>query len=214
MEVRVAPASAVIVQHVPPADRETFLDWQRGISQAVEAFPGYSSTEIYPPCDASRNEWVVVMHFNTEAALENWLTSAVRKEWLARMHAKLGDAQVTSLKGGFAAWFTDRLHADGLPANWRMALLVLLGLYPTVMLLTLYFPVPQLSRWGLAATMLISNALSVSLLQWAVMPVLNRLFARWLRADAQRRPALVYGGLVLIASLLLAICGCFTAVTE
>jgi antibiotic biosynthesis monooxygenase (ABM) superfamily enzyme len=213
MDVRVAPASAVIVQHVPPADRELFLEWQRGISRAVESFAGYSGTDIYPPCEASRDAWVVVMHFETEAALQNWLNSPVRREWLERMKTRLGQAQVTRLEGGFAAWFSDRLGGSA-PANWQMALLVLLGLYPIVMLLTLYFPVPQLSRWGLAVSMLISNALSVSLLQWAVMPLLNRLFARWLGAGAGHRPRVVLGGLALIGALLVGICVLFRAASS
>jgi antibiotic biosynthesis monooxygenase (ABM) superfamily enzyme len=43
--------------------------------------------------------------------------------------------------------------------------------------------------------MLLSNALSVSALQWAVMPVLDKVLDPWLRADRKSHARLVYGGL-------------------
>ena len=80
-----------------------------------------------------------------------------------------------------------------------MVLTVLLGLYPTVILLSL--TVGKLTTpLGFAVGMLIGNALSVSILQYAVMPVLNRLFAPWLKANApdQRRKSAAGVGLILL----------------
>ena len=65
-----------------------------------------------------------------------------------------------------------------------MALTVLLGLYPTVMLLTLAIG-PSLAPLGMAGSMLMSNVLSVSILQWAVMPMLQRILGPWLTAGAE-----------------------------
>jgi antibiotic biosynthesis monooxygenase (ABM) superfamily enzyme len=39
---------------------------------------------------------------------------------------------------------------------------------------------PYLGRLGISAMMLVSNAMSVSILQWGVMPVLQPLFRPWL----------------------------------
>ena len=87
-----------------------------------------------------------------------------------------------------------------------MALIVLLGLYPTVMVLTLFFPGPYTRGWNLAVAMLLGNALSVSALQWIVMPVLNNVSGSWLRADAKRHARLLYGGSVLILLALFLLC--------
>jgi antibiotic biosynthesis monooxygenase (ABM) superfamily enzyme len=209
LEVRVAHASAVIVQHVPHASKERFLEWQRGIAHVAEGFAGYAGTDIYPPADASRDEWVVVMHFDDDESLEHWLTAPVRERWIQEIQAELGHGQCTNFHGGFADWFTKRIAEDAPPADWKMALAVLLGLYPTVMLLALYFPGPYTHRWGMAISMLIGNALSVSALQWVVMPVLNKLLGPWLQADAKKQSGVFYGGIAAILVALAALCVVF-----
>jgi hypothetical protein len=85
-----------------------------------------------------------------------------------------------------------------------MVLTVLLGLYPTVVLLSL-FPGKYTAPLGMAVSLLIGNALSVALLQWAVMPALTALFGPWLRARADKQPGLAAGGVVLIVLLLAAL---------
>jgi uncharacterized protein len=93
-----------------------------------------------------------------------------------------------------------------------MALVVLLGLYPTVMLLTI-FPGPYTQPLGLALAMLIGNALSVCILQWGVMPLLNILLAPWLKANSDRQRVFSVGGLLLILVLLAGLVLLFRQVT-
>lgn len=216
MEVRLSRASAVIVQRVPAAAVERFMDWQRGISQAAEDFAGYRGTDIYPPVGEGQHDWAVVVHFDDEPALQRWLAAPVREQWLAKIRTELGEGRLTTAPGGLAAWFAGRVAGSDrpVPAGWKMVLVVLLGLYPTVMLLTLFFPGPYLEPLlGRPVAMLIGNALSVSLLQWVVMPFLNAWLGPWLRADWKRQRGLWIGGLVLILLLLAGLTGLFRLVT-
>ncbi len=171
MEVHISRASAVVVQQVPAVLAEWFMEWQSGVTGAAEGFAGYRGTEVYPPGDNQRNEWVVVIHFDDENSLQGWLDSSVRAQWVEKLKAQVGDFELKRLPGGFGSWFTGLAHGPEQtpPPSWKMALTVLLGLYPTVMALTL-FPGPYMEPLGLAMAMLIGNALSVSILQWAVMP--------------------------------------------
>jgi antibiotic biosynthesis monooxygenase (ABM) superfamily enzyme len=93
-----------------------------------------------------------------------------------------------------------------------MVLVVLLGLYPTVMLLTL-FPGPYTQPLGLAVAMLIGNALSVSILQWGVMPVLSQAAASWLKANAAGQRAYSLAGLAVILGLLAGVTWFFQRIT-
>jgi antibiotic biosynthesis monooxygenase (ABM) superfamily enzyme len=214
VEVRICRASAVVVQRIPATAADWFLEWQRGITGAAEAFAGYLGTDVYPPAEGQADAWVVVLHFEDETALSQWLSSPVRAEWVEKLRAKLGDFEVRRLPGGFGAWFAGLPRGLGEPPlpSWKMALTVLLGLYPTVMLLTL-FPGRYTASLGLAAAMLIGNALSVALLQWAVMPVLTTLLAPWLHARADRQRALSVAGVVLIVLLLAGLMFLFRQVT-
>ncbi|MBY0526944.1 MAG: hypothetical protein K2R98_26360 [Gemmataceae bacterium] len=212
LEVRHAGASAVIVQHVPEDKVERFMQLQAGITEAARDFPGYQKVDIYPPTQNQHLEWVVVIHFDDSTTLQRWLESPVRAEWIAKFHGEIGESRLKPLPSGFSSWFVG-MDADGkLPPSWKMALSVLLALYPTVMLLAILV-VPRPDRLGLAVTMLISNILSVSLTQWIVSPAVNAVLAPWLRADGKegRRRTLV--GLLLILVTLGAMAFLFHTIT-
>jgi antibiotic biosynthesis monooxygenase (ABM) superfamily enzyme len=190
------------------------MEWQRGVTGAAEHFSGYRETDVYPPADGMRDEWVVVIHFDDEKSLQGWLESSVRAQWVESLETRVGAFELKALPGGFGCWFAD--SADGSdrthPPAWKMAMTVLLGLYPTVMALTL-FPGPYTAPLGLAWAMLIGNALSVSILQWLVMPVLNSLLAPWLKADSAQQRAFSVGGVFLILVLLAGFAFMFHQVT-
>ena len=208
LDVHAAEASSVIVHHVPAAMADKFLQWERGITEAAEQFPGYAKTEVYPPADRQQTEWVVVVHFDGREALKRWLDSPERACWIAKLGRELGRFSIKALPRGFGSWFagldregTGSEQAAGLPPDWKMALVVLLGLYPTVMLLTLFVS-PWLAGLGLAFSMLIGNALSVSILQWGILPRLTAALRRWLSPPARNALALNVGGTLTILALL------------
>jgi antibiotic biosynthesis monooxygenase (ABM) superfamily enzyme len=213
LEVRTSTGSAAIVQQVPPAAVDRFMDWQRGVTTAAEGFTGYQGTEVYPPASGQPDAWVTVIHFDDEAALEQWLGSPLRAQWVDKLHAQVGKFELRKLSGGFGLWFAGLPKGAGeLPPSWKMALTVLCGLYPTVMLLTIFVG-PYTSPLGLAVSMLIGNALSVSILQWCVMPTLMAVLGPWLNANAVSNRLRSAGGLAALVLLLAAATWLFRQVT-
>lgn len=107
-----------------------------------------------------------------------------------------------TMPAGFGSWVAGQT-ADGTPVpHWKSFLLVLFGLYPVVMLLTLIVS-PRMSGLGMVLAMLVGNILSVANLEWAVMPLLNRTLAPWLRAHGKDvRLVSVVGGALIVAALL------------
>lgn len=188
-------SSSVFVHHVPEKSVERFLDWQRNVLDVVKNFPGYQSTETYPPDDQRPEEWLVVTHFDNGAALQRWLDSPERAAWTTKLPAEVKDYQLTKLPSGFGVWFQKT------PADWKMALIVLLGIFPTVMLLQIGIG-PYIESLGLTWSMLIGNALSVSLLQWFVMPHLTRRFAPWLNDEGRKWSRNLYGTLAVLALII------------
>jgi antibiotic biosynthesis monooxygenase (ABM) superfamily enzyme len=213
VEVRVCRASAVIVQRVPAAVADWFLEWQRGVSGAAEAFAGYRATDVYPVTDGRADEWVVVVHFEDDKSLQQWLASDVRARWVEKLRAKVGDFTLKTLPGGFGFWFAGLARGpEEVPPSWKVALTVLLALYPTAMLLTLFVG-PYTAPLGPALAMLVGNALSVPILQWGVMPVLTRLLAPWLKANTDKQRGFSIAGLVLILFLLVGLAALFRLVS-
>lgn len=210
IELRGKRASSVILHRVPPERVGEFMNWERGITRAAERFPGYQATDVYPPDDPRKREWVVVIHFDDPRDLKRWTDSPERHEWSDRLGDGMRDFRMKTLPDGFASWFAGIV--EGGPAPWQMALTVVLGLYPTVMLLNIVLG-RYLSPLGLAASMLIGNLLSVSTLQWVVMPPLQRAFRPWFQADGPGRTASLVVGAVLVAALLLVMVILFRRVT-
>jgi uncharacterized protein len=198
-----ATVSTVVVQRVPAHHVQTFLECQRGLTQAVQGFPGYKGSELYPPADDQHQEWVAVIHFNDQESLQGWIDSPVRARWVKKLRDEIGEFQVKTLPAGFGAWFAGLVTGpEGKPPpSWKIAMTVLLGLYPTVMVLFVLIG-PYLSFLGIALSMLISNVLSVSLTQWVVIPPLMNVLGPWLRANEPDKRVLSIGGTVLIWLLL------------
>lgn len=195
MEVRPPRATAIVVQRVPAAKADWFMDWQQGVTKAASGFPGYLNTEIFPPADSTSEDWVVLVHFRDHDALQHWIASPLRGQWVDRLKAHVGAFELS----GFGPWFAGLPKNRDIPPSWKMALTVVLGLYPTVMLLTIFVS-PYTNWMGFAAAMLVGNALSVSILQWGLMPALTRLFSSWLNRGSKH--TVTIGGAVLIALLL------------
>ncbi|MGD9817122.1 MAG: hypothetical protein AB7V04_00325 [Desulfomonilaceae bacterium] len=203
MEVRTSRASAVIIQRIPPSKKIWFEQWQKDVNRAAETFPGYLGADIYPPVDNSHNDWVVALHFEDDNSLRSWLESNVRARWLEKLRASIGDFDLKVLPEGFGAWFRSVMANQdqfSLP-SWKIALTVLLGLYPTVMILEILSG-SYTTTLGFSLAMLFSNIITVSILQWIVMPFLNSILAAWLKANSpeQNRHSLI-GFLFIVAIL-------------
>jgi antibiotic biosynthesis monooxygenase (ABM) superfamily enzyme len=177
------------------------MQWQRDITAAAEGFAGYRATDLYPPADAQKDPWVVVIHFENPATLQAWLDSPVRAEWIAKLRDKGKDFELETMQAGFGAWFVEHGRKGGGPPAWKIVLTVVLALFPTVMLLAV-FPMPYFAPLGFAASMLIGNFFSVSILQWIVSPPLNKILQPWLRANSEKDRATSIGGTVAILVVL------------
>src|SRR5262245_19369369 len=204
LDLRASRSSAVVVQRVPLAAVDAFLEWQREASRAAAKFAGYGGTDIFPPAAGRGDEWVVLIHFDDEESLALWLDSPERARRVEELRAKVGDFDLKTLKYGFGPWFVGQDETEAAaPAGWKMALTVLLGLFPTVMILTILVG-PLTSPLGLAGSMLISNAMSCSILQWVVMPRLNKGLDPWLRGGKsswRATPVLILLTLAVLTAL-------------
>ncbi len=203
IDIRGARVSTVVIQRVPADRIQRFLEFQRGLTEAVERFAGYKATELYPPADDRHQEWVTVIHFDDQDSLQRWIDSPVRAAWIKKLRADIGHFQLKTLPSGFGAWFAGlKTGPEGdPPPSLKIAMTVLLGLYPTVMLLALFIG-GYLAPLGMAWSMLVSNTLSVALTQWVVIPPLLNVLGPWLRANAPHERVRSNGGFVLIWLLL------------
>jgi antibiotic biosynthesis monooxygenase (ABM) superfamily enzyme len=157
-----------------------FLAVQDRLAGASSKFPGYQGTVLLPP--ESGNEWLSMLRFRTPEQLATWLRSPVRDQALPGLRSSLTKGFSTvSQTTPFATTVRVQDGRTLMTPNWKSAMLVLLVLYPTVMVLSRFFG-PLLDRAGAEPwlALWVSQIVSVSALQWWLMPNVTRPFRKWL----------------------------------
>lgn len=178
---------AVVISRRPRAGQEeAFRTWAQGIYEAMSSQPGFRSYQAIPPREPGAQDWFFVFTFESESTLKAWLSSDLRAAWQARSEELAEGPGATRVVRGLEALMGIPLEHGDTPA-WKIAALTELGLAPTVFvvgLVLLQFPFyaawNRAGLWGAWWQVLLSTAICVSTMTWVVMPVLMRLFRRWL----------------------------------
>ncbi|GLZ51933.1 antibiotic biosynthesis monooxygenase [Actinomycetospora sp. NBRC 106378] len=170
--------TVVVAHHVPHDDEAAFLAWQHRMTDAERRSPGHRGTELHPPVAGVQDDWVAVTRFASEHDLETWLDSPVRARLIGESE-RFHHFRLQRVPASFGSWFPTTGAPGPVTPSWKTALSVLVGLYPTVVLLTLGLSAlwPAAPLW---AALLVGNVTSVSVLTWIVMPLVTRALGRWL----------------------------------
>ncbi|ACZ86232.1 hypothetical protein Aros01_04018 [Streptosporangium roseum] len=199
----------VVVSHsVRPGRERDYLRWQDKTRKAQERFPGFLGYEGFEPVAGIQERWVVMFRFDTRDHLDGWLASDTRRKLLDEGRHYFLDYDVRTIRSAFSGWFGfGGETGQGPPPNWKQAMSVLLALYPTVMILNLTLS-PALKAAHLPGylALFIGNVVSVALLTWLLMPLVNRIFASWLLPGrAVSASTSVAGALVMVLCFALSV---------
>ncbi|MFE3454946.1 antibiotic biosynthesis monooxygenase [Nonomuraea sp. NPDC059194] len=175
------PLVTVSVAHrVHPNHVDEFLDWQCHMRQEESKFEGFRGTELFRPIEGLQDEWITLYRFDNAEHLDAWLTSAKRQEILAEGE-KFNDFKLRTIDNSFGSWFAFEENGKEAPppSETKTAIAVWVGLYPTVVLLTLILSPLKLPLW---LGLLVGNLISSFIMSFLTMPYyVNPLLKRWLR---------------------------------
>ncbi|MEU0496828.1 antibiotic biosynthesis monooxygenase [Mycobacterium sp. NPDC006124] len=175
------PLVTVVVTHrVTPDCVADFLAWQERLRLAEARFEGFRGSEVFRPVEGIQNEWTTLYRFENESDLEKWLISDERRELLAEGE-KFADFQSRTVDDSFGSWFAfdENGREAPPPSEVKTSLAVWMGLYPTVVFLTLALSPLHLPLW---LGMLVGNLLSSFAMSFLAMPYyVNPVLKRWLR---------------------------------
>jgi antibiotic biosynthesis monooxygenase (ABM) superfamily enzyme len=169
-----------VVQRVRPGFEAQYRQWSGRINSACSEFPGFVDLEVFEPGPGD-NCFVIVIHFDTDEHGLAWQSSAVCVELLKSAQPFLTVAAVHPPASTFGGWFSAPGSGKSPSRRWKEALTVLFVLYPTV--------------------------LSVAILTWILMPLVNRKLSFWLTPmgssdrDTLKGAAIMLGGGVLMILL-------------
>ncbi len=175
------PLVTVVVTHrVSPDHIDEFLAWQERLRVAESEFPGFRGAELFRPIEGIQDEWTALYRYDSADDLDNWLVSEERKQLLAEGE-KFADFHSRTIDNSFGSWFAfDERGADSpAPSELKTSTAVWVGLYPTVVFLTLALSPLHMPLW---LGLLVGNLFSSMLMTFVTMPYyVNPLLRPWLR---------------------------------
>ncbi|MDW3179553.1 MAG: antibiotic biosynthesis monooxygenase [Acidimicrobiia bacterium] len=172
------PVTAVASFHVRPGHEAMFSEGFDEALDSLQAFDGFLRAQLFPPVQGVQEDTVIVFSFQSREQLDVWLESSARSEILMQLDQHVDGERQVNVVGGFGGWFSvDSKQVK----TWKQAAIVLLGLYPTVLVLNeiLGRIIPESVPYLL--DVLIGLLISVATLSWLIMPRLTRALSGWLR---------------------------------
>jgi antibiotic biosynthesis monooxygenase (ABM) superfamily enzyme len=197
-----ALVTVVVTHRVSREQVEDFLAWQERLRLAESAFEGFRGTELFRPVEGVQDEWTTLYRYDNAENLDKWLISTERRELLAE-GATFSDFHSRTIDNSFGSWFA--FDENGVvappPSNIKTSIAVWVGLYPTVVLLTLALSPLKMPLW---MGMLVGNLLSSCLISFVVMRYyVNPLLKHWLRPPPNIPAALTnWRGIGIVAGVM------------
>lgn len=197
------PLVTVVVTHrVSPELVEEFLAWQERLRLAESTFDGFRGTELFRPVEGVQDEWTALYRYENAADLDKWLISDERRALLAEGE-RFSDFHSRTIDNSFGSWFAFDDHGREAPppSDLKTSIAVWVGLYPTVVMLTLALSPLHMPLW---LGMLVGNLLSSFAMSFVTMPYyVNPLLKRWLRPppDVPVARTNLRGAYIVIAAL-------------
>lgn len=171
--------SVAVVTRVKPGQEEAYFAYERQYQLAQGLAPGFKGAYMQPPTKGAIGTWVSVLRFDSQKSLHRWLTSEERKKLVVAAGSFVRSTDFHNVTTSYPGFFPGESDAKKGPANWKTALLILLGLYPSVML-TIKYLMPLMKGIHPAFSNFLGNILTVSFTTWISMPLFIYIYARWL----------------------------------
>ena len=169
-----------ILHRVRLGQHDAFERAMRNFFGVAALEPGVDGAYLIRPLSGHDDrEYGILRSFASAADMRRFYASDLYRRWQKTVAPLVeGESRKRQLHG-LEAFFRD----DQAPPAWKMSVLTWLGVNPAVYLFSLLVPrlfghLPGL--WEL----LVVNLFVVASLTWFFMPVLTRLFRRWLQRPA------------------------------
>ncbi len=136
---RSAGDGGVITTASHPDDVDEFLDWQRRMGEEESKFEGYRGTELFRPVAGIQDEWTTLYRFRHRRAPRRLADVGAAAGGPRRWGERFNDFKLRTVDNSFGSWFAFKENGREAPppSETKTAVAVWVGLYPTVVLLTL-----------------------------------------------------------------------------
>ncbi len=168
------PVTVTVARVVRPDQQDAFERWARNVLAQAADFPGNLGVSLLHPGPDS-SEYHLVYRFTDDESLAAWERSPQRRIALAKAEDMVDDVRYARAQG-LESFFT-RGPRPG--PRWRLTLLTIVAVFAITSTFQ-QLVAPHLASWPLELRLVLSAFVIVIAMGHLVMPLLTRLFARWL----------------------------------
>lgn len=172
----------IIVKRRPKPDRiDDFEKVMSGTTKDAMSFKGHLGANIIRPTKAG-DYYRIVFKFDSMRNYLAWEGSEVREQWLERYAEVTLGEQEQEILSGLETWFT-MPGGEALvpPPKYKMMIIVWMSIFPLSLLLN-YCLIPFITELNIILQIAITSLTLVTLMTFIVMPLMSKLFHRWLHS--------------------------------
>ena len=171
--------TVVVSRRVFPGHEKDYDEWVRRLVAAATEAKGNTGATMLIPAPGKPGLHHVVLHFADQASVHEWEDSYIRQKlsYEADAFSRRSRQEATGLETWFSIPECPELET---PPRWKMAIVTFIAVY---LLSIIIIPVQEIFLKGANFYLLniLTAALLVGILTWAVMPWLSRyVFRKWL----------------------------------
>ncbi len=173
----------IIVKRRPKPDRtEDFEKVMSGTTKDAMTFEGHLGANIIRPTKDG-DYYRIVFKFDSMRNYLAWEGSEIRQQWLKRYAEVELEEQEVEVLSGLETWFTlPGEEALVPPPKYKMMIIVWFSIFPLSLFLN-YCLIPFISEQHAVTQMAITSITLVALMTYIVMPLMAKLFHRWLHCS-------------------------------
>jgi antibiotic biosynthesis monooxygenase (ABM) superfamily enzyme len=171
--------SVIFTIRARPGQEAALDEWAHRIVTAARAHEGnLAASVISTPYPGEKR---VFHHFQSAQALRSWLDSAERQQLLAEAEPILESEPTRQLETGLETWFHLPSQGPAMlpPPRWKMWLTSVVAIYPLILAFQAWLS-PRMIHWPLALRAALLPLVILTLMTYAVMPVVTRVLKPWL----------------------------------
>lgn len=189
----------VFVTEVSPDKVAAYREWISKIHQVEATFPGFRGMYVQSP-NQGRRHWITFLQFDKPENLDRWISSPERQKILQESKSLIASLENHRIISPYAGWFSAAIQEGKVPPVWKQTMIILLVLFPIVMLELKYLS-PLTAGLNSALATFISNAISVTLLAWPMLPIAISLLNWWLSPKEGEEQRITILGTILLLTL-------------
>ncbi len=174
-----SPVTVSVIRRVKPGKEAELEECISGMTKSAMSYPGHLGTTVFRPASPEDHEYRIIFKFDRMSHLRRWEESGEWGKWNTRAQEFQQEEPKAQAVTGMETWFALPHQKAEAPPRYKMALTTWLGAFPMLTISYLLFG-PFLNQVPLMLRAMLLTAILIAFLTWVAMPLLTRLFARWL----------------------------------